>query len=379
VDDGDSQVVQFSHFSVKEFLTSDRLECSSGDVSRYHIRLSPAHTILAQACLGVLLCMDEHVTEDNAYAIPLVEYAAKFWLEHAQFEDVSSRIQNVMEYFFDSDRPHWATWLRVYDMDVELDEFSPEMFVLDTVPLYYAARYGFYDLAEHLVVRNPEHVNAKSDQQGSPLVAALRGKHYKVAELLFGHGADIGVRGQWGFSLLHFVLWSSTVWPGMECVDVVQWLLDRGAEVNARDKDDLVPLYMAISKGYLDVCQILQDHNADLSCRTIDGETLLHQAASPHDDEHRDQLKIMQMLLDQGADCDARDDDGCTPLHYSSFRPAKPGDFSRTRGTVKGSRLLLEHGADIQAKDNKGKTPLQFALEDEHHEMAEFLSGMGAT
>jgi hypothetical protein len=50
-----SRVVQFSHFSVKEFLTSARLSTSSGIVSRYHIDLEPAHTILVQACMSVLL------------------------------------------------------------------------------------------------------------------------------------------------------------------------------------------------------------------------------------------------------------------------------------------------------------------------------------
>jgi len=49
VKDGDSRIVQFSHFSVKEYLTSDRLAESSRDVSRYHIQLAAAHTILAQA------------------------------------------------------------------------------------------------------------------------------------------------------------------------------------------------------------------------------------------------------------------------------------------------------------------------------------------
>ena len=39
VETGYSRVVQFSHFSVKEFLTSARLATSSGDVSRYHIVL----------------------------------------------------------------------------------------------------------------------------------------------------------------------------------------------------------------------------------------------------------------------------------------------------------------------------------------------------
>ena len=66
VDDGDSQVVQFSHFSVKEYLTSDRLANANRVVSRYHILPESAHTILAQACLGVLLRFDDPVNKDTA-------------------------------------------------------------------------------------------------------------------------------------------------------------------------------------------------------------------------------------------------------------------------------------------------------------------------
>ncbi|KAH9165573.1 hypothetical protein EDB89DRAFT_292735 [Lactarius sanguifluus] len=51
----ESPVVQFSHFSVKEFLMSDRLATSTGDISQYHISLGDSHTVLAQACLGFLL------------------------------------------------------------------------------------------------------------------------------------------------------------------------------------------------------------------------------------------------------------------------------------------------------------------------------------
>jgi hypothetical protein len=92
VNDGDSKLVQFLHFSVKEYLTSDRLARSSADVSRYHINLEPAHTILSQACLGILLRLDDRIDEDNVGDIPLVEYTAQYWVEHAQFEKVASRI-----------------------------------------------------------------------------------------------------------------------------------------------------------------------------------------------------------------------------------------------------------------------------------------------
>jgi hypothetical protein len=46
---GRSRVVQFSHFSVKEYLILTRLVISSQDVSRYHIVLERVHTIMAQA------------------------------------------------------------------------------------------------------------------------------------------------------------------------------------------------------------------------------------------------------------------------------------------------------------------------------------------
>ena len=66
---GKSRVVQFSHFSGKEFLTSDRLaaaQVADGviGVSSHHMTVpAPAYTILAQACLGVLLRLEESTRE----------------------------------------------------------------------------------------------------------------------------------------------------------------------------------------------------------------------------------------------------------------------------------------------------------------------------
>jgi hypothetical protein len=87
VKDGDSRIVQFSHFSVKEFLTANRLAEPIRDVSQYHIRLEAAHTILAQACLGLLLRLDDRVDRDNIKNFPLARYAAQYWPTHARFEE----------------------------------------------------------------------------------------------------------------------------------------------------------------------------------------------------------------------------------------------------------------------------------------------------
>ena len=107
VDQEGTEVVQFSHFSVKEFLTSPRLASSNSDVSRFHIHLEPAHTILAKACLGVLLrlnngLLDGYEFKDN---FPLAEYAAEHWVDHAQFGDVSLRVRGGMEELFDPMKP----------------------------------------------------------------------------------------------------------------------------------------------------------------------------------------------------------------------------------------------------------------------------------
>jgi len=80
-----SSVVQFSHPSVKEFLTSSRLAASSERVSFYHVSLEPAHTTLAQACFGVLLRLDNQITRDSIKEYPLAEYAARHWIDHANY------------------------------------------------------------------------------------------------------------------------------------------------------------------------------------------------------------------------------------------------------------------------------------------------------
>jgi hypothetical protein len=65
VDVEDTQVIQFSHFSVKEFLTSDRFPQGNDTISDYHISMTPAHTLIARVCLGTLLHLPEDVTIDS--------------------------------------------------------------------------------------------------------------------------------------------------------------------------------------------------------------------------------------------------------------------------------------------------------------------------
>jgi ankyrin repeat protein len=363
VNDGHSEVVQFSHFSVKEFLTSDCLARSRGDVSRYHIALEPAHTILAQACLGVLLRLDDRVIEDNIDDIPLVEYASRHLFDHAGFETVASHIRDAMEYLFDADKPHWTAWSRVQNIDVRWQWFSPFRGD-DALPLYYASLGGFYDLAEHLVGKHPGYINARGGQMVAPLVAALHGKHFRIAELLHQHGADVNVRD--GFNRTSLLAACITGTP-----EIVQWLLNHGADVNAQNSSSCAPINSAVGWGHLQVVRMLIEYNANINVRRDYGRGPLHQAAGKR---VNDQVRIMQLLLDNGTNPNARDNHGSTPLHHSSWC-----SYYGDRGSVEGTRLLLKYGAIIDSEDNEGRTPLQLALEHGSQDIVTCLREYGAT
>jgi hypothetical protein len=113
-----SKIVQFSHFSVKEFLTSDRLRTSEvGNICDYHIPPDAAHTILARACLTVLLQLDEDMDKERLATFPLVLYAAEHWFIHAKYEGVAPRVQDAMEQLFNPTKPYLASWGWICDVD----------------------------------------------------------------------------------------------------------------------------------------------------------------------------------------------------------------------------------------------------------------------
>jgi len=91
-----------------------------------------------------------------------------------------------MEYLFDSDKPHFATWLWIYD---DMSTMRPEK--PGAVPLYYAAKLGFRDLAEHLIAKHPDHVNARGGYEMTPMHAAAVAGCANILSLLTEHGGDV--------------------------------------------------------------------------------------------------------------------------------------------------------------------------------------------
>ena len=381
VKDGGSRVVQFSHFSVKEFLTADRLAEPMRDVSRYHIELEAAHTILAQACLGVILRLDDHVDKDNVKDFPLAPYAVEFWDEHAKFGSVSARIKDGMECLFDEDKPHFATllWISIEVKYPRLSRMRPAK--LKVCTLYHAAMLGFRDLAAHLISKHPERVDARDNLGETAMHAAAREGNTEILSLLLEHDADVESRNIIDETPLHLA-------SGCGKRDIGQRLLDHGADVNARDMANRTPLCnaadvesvqmllergavidfrdpggktrlsRAVKRGEIEVARLLLKHGADVNARDVADRTPLFQAAL------EGHVECAQMLLERGAVIDSRDEEGRTPLGRAV-----------ERGNIEVARLLLKNGADVNARDNYGKTPSQYTTEQD---ILEVLSEYGS-
>jgi len=371
---GRSRVVQFSHFSVKEFLTSARLATSSGDVSRYHIDLEPAHAILAQACLSTLLQSVDRVEEnDVGKGSPLAKYAAQYWVIHAQFKEVSSCLRKAMEYLFDADKPYFAAWLQIHNIDSGPgSETSLFMFTYSkraASPLYCAALCGFQGLVEDLVIKYPQDVNTSSGWYVTPLVAALARRHSQTAKYLYDNGAHLNIPGISQRTPLHSVAWYGDL-------EMIQVFLDYNADTNARSEYNWTPLHEA-SEGYgfssqysprlPDVALLLLERGTDVNVLDGDNVTPLHVAAG------NGRVGVVRVLLEHGANVGAEDKEGRTPLHAA----AENIDFQRESEKTEVVPVLLEHGANVGAKDKKGRTPLQIASANGFNKMVELLSERG--
>ena len=344
------EVVRFSRSSAREYLTSDHI--ASSDVSQFWVHPMPAHALLAGVCLSLLIQIGDDI--DRVGNLPLALYAAQYWVDHARFANVSSGIQHAIRRLFDRNKPHFATWLSLYDIDNPLPFFVSSVYTTRPYPvLYYAALCGLRDIAEHLVGVHPQDLNARGGTRGTPLHAALDGGHQSVAMLLMWRGADIISLDSQSRTPLHIAC--------RGCTNVVSVLIDRGVDLNAEDDSRETPLHVASQHGRDDITQLLLDHYADPDRRDDGGWTPLHVAS------HEGHDKIVRLLFDRGADANCPDNGGWTPLHLASWE-----------GHEDVVRLLLDLGINANHPDNGGWTPLHVALQEGHNYIVELLLDHGA-
>ena len=224
-------------------------------------------------------------------------------------------------------------------------------------------------------------VNVSDRSHLAPLMSAPP----KVAEKLIGAGADVNARDDYNKTPLMYACdygMRAKAWKdedddddyerGDDCEykkdseDAVRILIDAGADVNARDMDDMTALMYACKQKRVSpaVVEALVKAGADVNAGDWNGKTpLMYVSESAN-------VEAAIVLITNGADINAREKDGWSALMYAykgdSWPHRKMADALRCRG------------ADLNARDGDGKTLLMLACETGDLDLARALADAGA-
>ncbi|XP_041357845.1 transient receptor potential cation channel subfamily A member 1-like [Gigantopelta aegis] len=129
-------------------------------------------------------------------------------------------------------------------------------------------------------------------------------------------------------------------------VSVVKYLLEKGADVNAKDNQERTPLLLSASKGGWMTVKCLLENKADICVRDQHNRNFLHIAIKFGGklSDFADSVELVKCHLNE------KDDYGCTPLHYAS-----------KEGHLMAINDLLDMGAVINTKNNDKQSPFHFA------------------
>nr|XP_027230771.1 protein phosphatase 1 regulatory subunit 12C-like isoform X9 [Penaeus vannamei] len=203
-----------------------------------------------------------------------------------------------------------------------------------------------------------------------------RGDKQEVLRLL-EKGADIDTANVDGLTALHAACIDDNL-------DMVEFLVDQGADVNRGDMEGWTALHATASCGFNSIAKFLIDRGADLSLVNNDGDLAIDIA----DSDEMESL-LQREIETRGIDCDAsRNEEERRMLEdaqmwlgagYLADRPhPKTGatalHVASAKGYIKVMSLLLEAGSDINAQDLDGWTPLHAAAHWGQREAVEILA-----
>ncbi|KAH0557050.1 hypothetical protein GP486_005162, partial [Trichoglossum hirsutum] len=356
--DTELDIFRFAHLSVREYLEG-----------RKDYKSDLTHAIAAERCLDVLLA-DTELTQPQTLRMnaTLAQYATLYWAVHSESSRHARRKDRLAESFTQflvqgwEATPSFERWILAVDSayhslrwNDSLEDKLRETICSPPTPLFAACVFGFVEVVEYLSRSDGVDFSRRNTAStATGLHLASRYGHLNVAKILLDKGAEVEARDRKGRTALY---WAA----GSGHKDVVLLLLDNQADISAKDDDGQTALHWAADWGHEVVARLMLEKGADVTARDNNGRTALHRAAGSG---HRN---VVGLMLEKGANVAAEDGCGRTPLHRAA---------SHGHEAIVG--LLLKKGADIHTKYSGGVTALHGAAGSGHVGVVKLLVDEGA-
>lgn len=425
-----STMVRLVHASVHDFLNG-KLPLPSwiGSIPGESCLSAAQHAQLAALCIRFLDCAEAWESGSQTPR-SFTNYAADSWFRHVQ--DTGNNFGPIMTLVNDFIRrrnPNFDKWRVLYEQRCNSSARKPG------TSFYYACLFGLAPAMEFL--RNSEdclELNIRGGEYCTPLQAVCSKGDSEAFSKLIQWEADVTIRGGRFGNAFNAAAYHNridmvkglvacgsqahtlsiemhgaiTTASGQGHVDIVEFLLNQGANINSSQSHSLFmrgmphplllwrltsPLHAATASIHLSVVKLLLKRGADVNVQEEDGSTALHIAvtesspeiveilldydadpniAGPHGGAlylaaQQGHLNIVTQLIDKKAILELRVLSGVTPLHAAA-----------RKGHLKVVELLCTRGANLNAQSRSGSTPLYLAARNGHMDTASYLISEGA-
>src|SRR5437762_7425505 len=241
-------------------------------------------------------------------------------------------------------------------------------------PLAFAAREGDIDSAK-LLIDAGANVNQTTNYGWTPLLIATNNRHYKLASYLIERGVNVNLANKGAWTPLYLATDNRNIEggdfpvpkPDMDHLEFIKFLLDHGADPNARVKDNTLsrtiftmqwffeagatPFVRAAQSGDTALLKLLLAYGADPMILTDHADSALTAAAGigwvegvTYEQSAAENLQAILMLLELGLDPNHANHDGRTPLMGAALK-----------GRTEVVQLLVDRGAKLETRDGGGR------------------------
>ena len=163
--------------------------------------------------------------------------------------------------------------------------------------IWEASMTGNIAVVKDLLAKNPAEANSFSQDGFTALHLAAFFGHEEVVRHLLGMGVNANAVAK---NMMKVMPLHSAV--ARNQIEISKLLLDRGAEVNARQEGGFVPLHAAAQSGNLEMARLLMKHKAEVNAKSDNGKTplALTREEGPEAGKKEDRKRVAEFLIEEG-------------------------------------------------------------------------------